>query len=337
MSSGMVVTPHPLATDAGVEALRAGGTAVDAAVAANAMLAVVYCNACGLGGDAFALVWDPGEGRLFGYNGSGRAPGGLTIEAVRAAGHATMPDRGPLTINVPGAVDAWSALLDRFGRGSLADCTRSRGTRRRARLRADGDQRPLDRREPAVLRRDGDGRVRVGGRGRHDVPPTAPGRHAPPAVRRRAGRLLRRRARRGDRSSGRRSGRRPYQRGPRRASRRLGRPDLHSLPRRRGRDHAAQLAGHHRAHGPQRPRGTRLAGRAAAARADRGDARSPGASATDASPIPTAGWRTYRSSCRTSTRAGWRRGCRRTRRIGSLRRTRPAAARCTCAQPMRTG
>ena len=84
MSSGMVVTPHPLATEAGVEALRAGGTAVDAAVAANAMLAVVYCNACGLGGDAFALVWDPGEGRLFGYNGSGRAPGGLTIEAVRS-------------------------------------------------------------------------------------------------------------------------------------------------------------------------------------------------------------------------------------------------------------
>ena len=121
MSSGMVVTPHPLATQAGVEALRAGGTAVDAAVAANAMLAVVYCNACGLGGDAFALVWDPGEGRLFGYNGSGRAPGGLTIEAVRSAGHATMPERGPLTINVPGAVDAWAALLDRFGRRSLAD------------------------------------------------------------------------------------------------------------------------------------------------------------------------------------------------------------------------
>ena len=118
---GMVVTPHPLATAAGVEALRAGGTAVDAAIAANAMLAVVYCNACGLGGDAFALVWDPAEGRLHGFNGSGRSPGALTIEAVRAAGHETMPQRGPLTINVPGAVDAWSQLLDRFGRRSLAD------------------------------------------------------------------------------------------------------------------------------------------------------------------------------------------------------------------------
>ena len=119
--NGMVVTPHPLATQAGVEALRAGGTAVDAAVAANAMLAVVYCNACGLGGDAFALVWDPGGGRLHGFNGSGRSPAGLTIDAVRAAGHETMPQRGPLTIDVPGAVDAWVQLMDRFGRLSLAD------------------------------------------------------------------------------------------------------------------------------------------------------------------------------------------------------------------------
>ena len=118
---GMVVTPHPLATAAGVDALRAGGSALDAAVAANAMLAVVYCNACGLGGDAFALVWEPGEGRLHGFNGSGRSPAALTIEAVREAGHDEMPLRGPLTINVPGAVDAWAQLLDRFGRRSLAD------------------------------------------------------------------------------------------------------------------------------------------------------------------------------------------------------------------------
>jgi gamma-glutamyltranspeptidase / glutathione hydrolase len=118
---GMVVTPHPLATAAGVGALRAGGTAVDAAVAANAMLAVVYCNACGLGGDAFALIWDPAERRLHAFNGSGRSPAGLTIEAVRAAGHEEMPLKGPLTITVPGAVDAWVQLLDRFGRRSLAD------------------------------------------------------------------------------------------------------------------------------------------------------------------------------------------------------------------------
>jgi len=121
----MVATPHPLATRAGVDALRAGGTAVDAAVAANAMLAVVYSNACGIGGDAFALVWDPAEGRLHGFNGSGRSPAGLTIDAVRAAGHDRMPSRGPLPITVPGAVDAWSQLLVRFGRRSLADAVRA--------------------------------------------------------------------------------------------------------------------------------------------------------------------------------------------------------------------
>jgi gamma-glutamyltranspeptidase / glutathione hydrolase len=118
---GMVVTPHPLATEVGVQTLRQGGTAVDAAVAANAMLAVVYCNSCGIGGDAFALVWDPDERRLHGYNGSGRSPADLTIERVRADGHERMPERGPLTITVPGAVDAWVALLERWGRRSLAD------------------------------------------------------------------------------------------------------------------------------------------------------------------------------------------------------------------------
>ena len=123
---GMVVTPHPLATAAGVDALRAGGTAVDAAIAANAMLAVVYCNACGLGGDAFALIWDPADGRLHGFNGSGRSPAALTIEAVREAGHDEMPARGPLAITVPGALDAWVQLLDRFGRRSLADASSPR-------------------------------------------------------------------------------------------------------------------------------------------------------------------------------------------------------------------
>ena len=118
---GMVATPHHLATEAGIEALRAGGTAVDAAVAANAMLAVVYGNACGIGGDAFALVWDPAEAHLYGFNGSGRSPAGLSIERLRADGHERMPQRGPFTVNVPGAVDAWVQLLDRFGHRSLGD------------------------------------------------------------------------------------------------------------------------------------------------------------------------------------------------------------------------
>ncbi len=117
----MVVTPHPAATRAGTYALRAGGSAVDAAVAANAVLAVVYGNACGLGGDAFALVWSPAEGRLLGFNGSGRSPAGLSLDLVREHGHREMPARGPLPINVPGAVDAWAHLVERFGRRSLAD------------------------------------------------------------------------------------------------------------------------------------------------------------------------------------------------------------------------
>ena len=118
---GMVASPHPLATAAGLAALEVGGTAVDAAIAANAMLAVVYCNACGLGGDAFALVWEPAERRLAGFNGSGRAPAGASIEALHAAGHTTMPQRGPFAITVPGAVDAWAQLIERYGRRSLAD------------------------------------------------------------------------------------------------------------------------------------------------------------------------------------------------------------------------
>ncbi len=149
---GMVVTPHPLATAAGVDALRAGGSAVDAAVAANAMLAVVYCNACGLGGDAFALVWDPGERRLHGFNGSGRSPAGLTIDAVQAAGHAEMPARGPLPITVPGAVDAWVAAA-RAIRPPLA--RRRAGTRRpdrRRGLRTDRDQRSSNRSISALVR-----------------------------------------------------------------------------------------------------------------------------------------------------------------------------------------
>ena len=131
--NGMVVSPHPLATQAGVEALRAGGSAVDAAVAANAVLAVVYCHSCGLGGDAFALVWSPDDRRLHGYNGSGRAPAALTIDLVRERDYAAIPERGPLPITVPGAVDAWEALVGRFGRHSLAQVLEPA-----ARIAADG-------------------------------------------------------------------------------------------------------------------------------------------------------------------------------------------------------
>jgi gamma-glutamyltranspeptidase/glutathione hydrolase len=108
-----VATPHHLATTAGLEVLGAGGNAVDAAVAAAVTLAVVAPYTSGPGGDCFALMWDGAFLRA--YNGSGRAPATATLDAVRAVAGEAMPQRGPLTVTVPGAVDAWFTLLERFG------------------------------------------------------------------------------------------------------------------------------------------------------------------------------------------------------------------------------
>jgi gamma-glutamyltranspeptidase/glutathione hydrolase len=121
VAGGIVVSPHPAASEAGAAVLRAGGNAVDAAIAANAVLAVVYCHSCGLGGDAFALVWHPTDRRLYGYNGSGRAPACLSADLIKARGFAEVPARGPLPITVPGAVDAWQQLASRFGTQSFGD------------------------------------------------------------------------------------------------------------------------------------------------------------------------------------------------------------------------
>jgi gamma-glutamyltranspeptidase / glutathione hydrolase len=114
-SRGAVVAPHHLATAAGLEILRAGGSAVDAAIATNAVLAVVMPNSCGIGGDAFWLVWDEAEQRLHALNGSGRAPAAADPVALRHAGLERLPIRGPLTITVPGAVRSWGAAHARFG------------------------------------------------------------------------------------------------------------------------------------------------------------------------------------------------------------------------------
>jgi len=118
---GMACTSHPLASLAAVESLRAGGNAIDAAVAATALLGVVEPFSTGIGGDCFMLVWSAREQRLFGLNGSGRAPRRATVEALRAAGHTTMPMLGMASVTVPGAVDAWARALARFGRRSLAE------------------------------------------------------------------------------------------------------------------------------------------------------------------------------------------------------------------------
>lgn len=115
-----VASPHHLASSAGLAALASGGNALDAAIAANLTLGVVTPYACGYGGDLFAMVWH--EDRVHAYNGSGRAPAAATVEAVRKAARAgAMPERGPLTVTVPGAVDGWFALIERFGTRTFAD------------------------------------------------------------------------------------------------------------------------------------------------------------------------------------------------------------------------
>jgi gamma-glutamyltranspeptidase/glutathione hydrolase len=112
--NGVVATSHPLAAQAGLAMLHAGGTAVDAAVATAIALTVLEPTSNGIGSDAFAIVWD-GE-RLHGLNGSGRAPAALTPEALERAGHREMPTHGWLPVTVPGAPAAWQDLHARFGK-----------------------------------------------------------------------------------------------------------------------------------------------------------------------------------------------------------------------------
>jgi gamma-glutamyltranspeptidase/glutathione hydrolase len=119
--SGMVATTQPLAVEAGIAVLDAGGTAADAAVAAAATLCVVEPRATGVGGDAFALYWPPSASTPIGLDGAGPSAAAASPAAVRAAGHTEMPATGPWTVTVPGAVDAWLTLLARFGRLDIAD------------------------------------------------------------------------------------------------------------------------------------------------------------------------------------------------------------------------
>ncbi len=131
----MAATSHPLATQIAVETMRGGGSAIDAAIAANAALGLMEPTGAGIGGDLFAIVWDPKTGKLHGYNGSGRSPKGVTFEAMRDAAKLQagnklyhlgtvppaergdqIPAFGPLAVTVPGCVDGWFALHERFGK-----------------------------------------------------------------------------------------------------------------------------------------------------------------------------------------------------------------------------
>lgn len=112
----MAATSQPLATQVALEILRAGGSAVDAAIAANAMLGLVEPTGCGIGGDLFAIVWDAKSKALHGLNASGRSPASLTREEFERRGLDSIPPRGPLPVSVPGCVDGWFELHGRFGK-----------------------------------------------------------------------------------------------------------------------------------------------------------------------------------------------------------------------------
>jgi len=136
--TAMACTSQPLATQVAIDILKKGGSAVDAAIAANAMLGLVEPTGCGIGGDLFAIVWDGEARRLVGYNGSGRSPYAMSLEQLRAAVRAVptsapasskpvpdaslmIPMTGPLPITVPGCVDGWFALHAKFGKLPMRD------------------------------------------------------------------------------------------------------------------------------------------------------------------------------------------------------------------------
>lgn len=115
---GAVATAHPTASVIGLDILRRGGSAIDAAIAVNAALGFLEPTGNGIGGDAFGLLWDPAQGKVVGLNGSGASPRGLSLEAARskAGANGLLPRYGAVTVNVPGAVDAWWAAHQRYGK-----------------------------------------------------------------------------------------------------------------------------------------------------------------------------------------------------------------------------
>ena len=114
--NGMVASSQPLCTQVGLDILKAGGTAIDAAIATNACLGLMEPTGNGIGGDIFAIVWDAKNQKLHGLNGSGRSPKSLTLEYFHEAGLSKIPAHGPLPVSVPGAVDGWFELHEKFGK-----------------------------------------------------------------------------------------------------------------------------------------------------------------------------------------------------------------------------
>jgi len=117
----MAATSQPLVTQIALDIMKKGGSALDAAIAADAALGLMEPTGSGMGGDLFAIVWDPKTHKLYGYNGSGRSPKSLTLAEFQKRRLTAIPPYGPLPVTVPGAVDAWFALHDKFGKLSIKD------------------------------------------------------------------------------------------------------------------------------------------------------------------------------------------------------------------------
>jgi len=118
--NGMACTSQPLATQVAIDILKAGGNAIDAAIAANAVLGLVEPTGNGIGGDLFAIVWDAKTERLYGLNASGRSPYDLTLNWFKEKGYSRIPSTGPLPVSVPGCVDGWFELNRKFGKLKMA-------------------------------------------------------------------------------------------------------------------------------------------------------------------------------------------------------------------------
>ena len=120
-TNGMAATSHPLATQTAIDVLKDGGNAIDAAIAANAVLGLVEPTGCGIGGDLFAIVWIEDDKKLYGLNSSGPAAQDMTIKKLKAMDIDKIPPFGPLPVTVPGAVAGWAALHKRFGSKSFEE------------------------------------------------------------------------------------------------------------------------------------------------------------------------------------------------------------------------
>jgi gamma-glutamyltranspeptidase/glutathione hydrolase len=119
--NGMAATSQPLATQVALDILKKGGNAIDAAIAANAVLGVVEPTGCGVGGDLFAIIWSAEKQKLYGLNASGRSPRSLKLDYLKNQGYEFIPSTGPLPVSVPGCVDGWFEMHDMFGRLPMRD------------------------------------------------------------------------------------------------------------------------------------------------------------------------------------------------------------------------